>query len=128
MQTDWTKFAAEAAKRVGCEAVSIYLVRLEQTSAALAGYVGEEPRASVPFGVTPLGECAAGGPAIHREVKNTKQFKYHSHLYLPLESEGKRVGVIWFAAVKPGFFDDKGAVKTATDCSQCLTFPSLEPR
>ncbi len=116
------------AREVGCEAVAVYCNAPEDEVTKLVAHVGEEPRLSCPFGVTPLGECAAGGPAIHREVKNTKEFKYHSHIYLPLDSQGKRVGVAWFAAVKPGFFDDLEAVKRAHDCIQCLTFECVDSR
>lgn len=115
-----------AAEKVGCEAIALYLNQPELGVAERVAFLGEEPRASVPFGVTPLGECAETGVGFHRETKGTKAFKYHSHLYLPLLSpEGATLGVVAFSAVKPDFFADSALVTKAQECSQSLTLACL---
>ncbi len=116
-----------AARDVGCDAVAVFLNRPERRIAERVAFLGEAPRPSIPFGVTPLGECAATGVALHRETKNTKAFKYHSHLYLPLLStEGTPFGVVSFSAVTPDHFAVPEVVTRAQRCAQSLTRTCLE--
>jgi hypothetical protein len=118
----------KARREAGCEAVALYVNRPEKRVAERVAFFGEEPRPSVPYGVTPLGECAATGIGVHREVKNTKPDKYHSHLYVPLLTpEGSPLGVAWFAAVQPEFFADPEVVTRAQRCAQSLTSACLRP-
>jgi hypothetical protein len=121
---NWAEWAS---KEVGCEAVAVFVNDPPARVSRRRAFAGEEPREWVPYNVTPLGETAATGLPIHREVEGTKPLKYHSHLYLPLQSgDGGHLGVAWFAAVEPGFFSKEETQRRARECARCLTLPSLE--
>lgn len=127
MTPEWKSLLEAAALDLGCEAVAVFINRPAKGLAERVAFVGEEPRATVPFGVTPLGECAVTGVGVHRETRNTKAFKYHSHLYLPLlATDGKPFGVVSFSAVTADHFSVAERVTRAEGQAQSLSGTCLK--